>query len=158
MTMNADALPKNNAALRGVQIQSPAAPPAPIPTNPNADPRFLDPLVLEYIDGRNWKVVTEFDYHTDIGSLGIVHVPAGFLTDFASVPRVLWRVLPPTGKYGKAAVVHDYLYRTRGIATKAQADSIFLEAMTALGVDAVTRHIMYEGVHIFGGHSYKGGL
>lgn len=122
------------------------------------DPRFLDPLILEYQDGRNWELVNEFDYHTDVGSLGVVHVPALFYTDFASVPRFLWRVLPPTGRYGKAAVVHDYLYRTRGVATKAEADHVFLEAMTALGVGWWTRTCMYWGVRVFGGSSYRGGL
>lgn len=133
-------------------------PAAPVPASPAADPRFLDALVLEYLDGKNWKVVEEFDYHTNIEPLYVIRVPAGFITDFASVPRLLWRVLPPTGAYGKAAVIHDYLYRTPGIATKAEADNVFLEAMEALGVGWWTRYVMYEGVRAFGGSSYKGGL
>lgn len=131
---------------------------APIPTNPRADPRFLDPLVTEYLDGKNFRIVHEFDYHTDVGKLNVVRIPAGFITDFASIPQIFWNILPPTGKYGKAAVVHDYLYRTWGIATKAEADWVLLEAMKALGVGWLTRTIIYSGVHFGGGLSYKGGL
>lgn len=39
---------------------------------------------------------------------GVV-VPAGFVTDGASVPRPLWPLFPPTGRYFAAAVVHDWL-------------------------------------------------
>ena len=39
-----------------------------------------------------------------------VSVPAGFVTDFASIPRGLWTALPRDGDYVWAAVVHDYLY------------------------------------------------
>ena len=68
---------------------------------------FLGALVLEYIDGRDWKVAAPFTYFTREGHGIDVH--AGFVTDFASVPRFFWRVLPPTGPYGKAAVIHDRL-------------------------------------------------
>jgi len=40
-------------------------------------------------------------------------VPAGYRTDFASIPRPipwpLWPLLPPVGRSGKAAVIHDWL-------------------------------------------------
>lgn len=143
---------------QGEVIVAPRPVDAPTPENPMADPRFLDPLILEYVDGHTWKVIREFDYHTDVRMVWVVKVPVGFFTDFASVPKLLWNLMPPTGRYGKAAVVHDYLYRTVGIATKNEADEIFLEAMKALGVSAVLRYAMYYGVRFFGGSSYKGGL
>lgn len=130
---------------------------APPPQGVN-DPRFLDPLELEYIDGKNYRVTQAFDYHTDVYPLVAVQVPKNFLTDFASVPRLMWNILPPTGMYGKAAVIHDYLYRTKGVATRAEADAVFLEAMTALGVTRATRETMYWAVRMFGRSSYKGGM
>ena len=42
-----------------------------------------------------------------------VNVPVGFVTDFASIPRIFWSVLPPDGKYTHPAIVHDYLYWTQ---------------------------------------------
>ena len=148
------------------------APPlnAPEPTKPTqADPRFLDPLIIQELDGRdagrNFKVINGFNYHTDVWAIwmtgyprNVIHIPDGFLTDFASVPQLFWNILPPNGMYGKAAVVHDFLYRTPHIATKAEADSVFLEAMQALGVGYIVRHLMYLAVHHFGYFAYKGGL
>lgn len=123
-------------------------------------PGFLSPLTLEYIDGHTWRVTQEFSYH--VGAFDgpdFVRIPAGELTDFASVPRVLWPLLPPTGSYGKAAVVHDYLYRTRRVDSiggsryinRSKADRIFREAMEVLHVSRMTRWMMYLGVRT-GGH------
>ena len=40
-----------------------------------------------------------------------VRIPAGFLTDFHSVPPWLWSLWPPfNAKTNLAALVHDYLY------------------------------------------------
>lgn len=118
-------------------------------------PSFTTPLDLEYLDGRTYRLLTAFQYDA---SGFTVTVPAGFITDFASIPRPLWVLFPPTGRYGKAAVVHDYLYRTPGLVSKAIADATFLEAMGVLGVPWLTRHLLYRSVSLFGGSSYKGGL
>lgn len=120
-------------------------------------PSFRDPLDLRASDdGLNYTLLAAFDYDTSLGLT--IHVPAGFVTDFASVPRALWPLLPPNGRYGKAAVIHDYLYRTYGAGSKIVADAIFYEAMKALGVNPIVRGVMYLAVHFFGGKSYKGGL
>lgn len=126
--------------------------------------KFLDPLELEYLDGRKWLLKSQFDYHlgTPDGT-EVVSVPEGFVTDFASIPRVLWNVLPPTGGYGKAAVVHDWLYQQRGVqcalpngqtvvryVDRAEADATLLEAMVVLGVGRVTRQLIYRGVRVGG--------
>ncbi|MDL2275150.1 DUF1353 domain-containing protein [Desulfosarcina sp. OttesenSCG-928-G10] len=84
----------------------------------------------------------------------IIVVPAGTETDFASVPRALWRILPPWGKYSPAAVVHDYLYDS-GIMTRAEADQVFLDLMKALGVPYLTRYAMYWGVRAGGWVSWN---
>ena len=117
---------------------------------------FLSPLIVEHLDGRNWRVVEDFTYVVGSRKLGVwkVEIPAGFETDFASVPRALWWLFPPAGKWGKSAVVHDRLYRT-GWASRAVADAIFLEAMHVLGVGRCKRLVMYFAVRLCGGPSYK---
>ena len=84
-------------------------------------------------------------------------VPAGFLTDGASVPRMFWSVCPPMSNYTNAAVLHDYLYhkalngnlRPCGY-TREEADDLFLAAMEFLGVARWRRKIMYRAVRWFG--------
>jgi hypothetical protein len=128
--------------------------------------QFLTPLELEYIDGEKWKITAPFDYHLGApDGLETVKIPPGFVTDFASVPRILWNILPPTGLYGKAAVVHDWLYQHRTlvklqtakaipiivqIVDRGEADSILLEGMEVLGVSWFTRHTIYAGVRVGG--------
>ena len=98
----------------------------------------------------------EFEYHVgDKESKEIILVPKGFITNFASVPRFFWSIIPPWGKYGKAAVIHDYLYYTKKY-TRKRADEIFLEGMEVLGVSLWKRQVMYWAVRIFA-KSYYGG-
>jgi hypothetical protein len=69
--------------------------------------------VSPFADGENWFLVEDLDYEVrDTGK--IVTVPAGFVTDFASIPRPFWSILPTWGKYGPPAVVHDFLYWDQG--------------------------------------------
>ncbi len=126
--------------------------------------RFLEPLDVRSVDGRTWRVLHGFAYRTDVdrgyGALAswVITIPVDFETDFASVPRLLQVLFPPTGTYGKAAVLHDYLYRTPGVASRDEADLVFKEAMKALGTGWFTRQCLYHGVRLFGGRSYRGGL
>jgi hypothetical protein len=115
---------------------------------------FLTPLVVEFIDGRNWKVSEEFDYESFIEGI-IIHIPVGFITDFASIPQIFWSLLPPTGLYGKAAVVHDFLYQSAGLVSKAIADRVLLEAMRVLGVNETTCEIIYNGVVLGGENTWN---
>lgn len=79
----------------------------------------------------------------------VIIVPAGFVTDFASTPRALWSVLPPTGRYQLAAVVHDFLYWDQSC-TREQADAIFRVAMSESNVKPVERDLMWRAVRNFG--------
>jgi hypothetical protein len=111
---------------------------------------FTSPLIVSPMpDGRYWQLVEEFDYA--VGSKESndkIHVPKGFVTDFASVPRPFWWLFPPWGKYGKAAVVHDYLYQYQ-LRTRREADDIFLEGMLVLGVEQWQARLMYRSVRCF---------
>lgn len=117
----------------------------------------MDRLVLEYLDGRRWRVIEAFEYVPLKDS--VVLVPAGFLTDFASIPRVFWRVIgPPTGfgsPYGKAAVLHDFLYQCPGRRTRKDCDDVFLDAMEMSGVGRVRRTVIYLAVRAGGGAAWR---
>jgi hypothetical protein len=58
-------------------------------------------------DGKHFTLLQPIVYETEFG---VITIPAGFVTDFASIPRFLWSIYPPTGRYQEAAVVHDWLY------------------------------------------------
>lgn len=117
---------------------------------------FETELEVEFIDGKNWlltKPLAYLDLDKEERPVSVV-VPEGFVTDFASIPRPLWSLYPPTGLYAPAAVVHDYLYRTKET-SRGTADSIFLHAMTDLGVRRTARWTIYLAVRAFGWIAYK---
>jgi hypothetical protein len=113
---------------------------------------FTAPLTVTKIGERKWRVEREFSYHIGSeGSLEVVTVPNGFETDFASVPRGLWNIIPPDGEYTQAAVLHDFLCVTKPFPQK-RIDYIFYEAMVVLGVPLWKRKLMYWAVrfwHLF---------
>ena len=110
---------------------------------------FTEPLTVTK-HGRWWVTAKQFTYYVgeDKNSVTIT-VPRGFHTDFASVPRVFWIILPPDGKYTQAAVLHDYLYSEQ-ICERKTADRIFINAMKVLGVPLWKRRVMYRAVRMFG--------
>ncbi|MBA7657304.1 hypothetical protein ES703_65241 [subsurface metagenome] len=117
---------------------------------------FTTPLIVSPLpDGRKWRLIAQFGY--DVGKKGSgdrITVPVGFITDFASSPFIVWSFIPKWGKYGKAAIVHDYLYQTKQ-RTRKEADDIFREAMGVLGVASWRISLMYWGVRSFGWLAWK---
>ncbi len=118
--------------------------------------RFTDSLIVSPLsDGRTWIILRPFGY--DIGRAGsgdTVEVKIGFMTDFASIPRLFWIVLPRWGKYGNAAVVHDWLYwkQTR---SRKESDRIMLEGMKVLRVPKWQKYPIYIAVRAFGCLAWK---
>lgn len=120
-------------------------------------PKFTYPLVvLPLPGGKKWRLVKSFsyyvgkqDYLTNYGI--IIEVPAGFVCDGASIPKVFWSIIgsPMTGKYVQAAILHDFLYYIQTF-SREHSDKIFLNAMKILGVSRLKRKIIYWAVRIGG--------
>ena len=115
-------------------------------------PKFEGALILEDVDGHEWIVHDPIKYFCSDGDT--VTIPFGFRTDLASIPRLFWRLFKPTGRYDKAAVIHDKLYRTHWTDTKEitreYADWTFLEAMQVCGCWWITRNAMWTAVRVGG--------
>lgn len=76
-------------------------------------------------------------------------VPAGYDTDFASVPRITAWLIPRTGDYSPAAVAHDWLITNAlrdGLIDSRSVDRAFREIMRSLGVPGPRRWLMWAGV------------
>ena len=109
---------------------------------------FPKPLKLKAVGNGIFEFTAEFVYDNEPVR---VCVPVGFKTDGASIPKVVWSLVgsPWTGKYTKAAMVHDYLYRIR-IYSRKRSDLIFYQAMKILGVPLWKRWAMHKAVRMFG--------
>lgn len=98
------------------------------------------------VDAIRWELIEPWQADTPAGT---VHIPVGYVTDFASVPRVTAWLIPRTGDYSPAAIVHDYLITDilpAGHITSAEVDRVFREVMRELGVPGPRRWLMWAGV------------
>lgn len=102
------------------------------------------PLVRQFADGRQWQLWEPLTFEFRQAKT-LIEVPAGFVTDFASIPQSLWHLLPPQGRYSSSAVLHDYLYWVQPC-SKDEADLAFLYAMEEQQVPLATRMAVYAGV------------
>lgn len=111
-----------------------------------------DDLVVENVGNRKWKVIAPLTYLFSVDGIDqAITVPAGYVTDFASVPRLFWIMFPPDGKYTKAAVIHDYLCDNpkKFTHTRKQTDYVFLTAMLESGVSRFKSFILFSAVRFY---------
>ena len=108
------------------------------------------------IDDKYWEVLEDYYYET---SIGIIKVPKGFRTDYASVPKIFRNIINCSGKHGRAAVIHDWLYSSKCALniTREKADKIFLEIMEEWEVGVIKRNFMYRMVRLFGASHFRKG-
>lgn len=109
-------------------------------------------LVVTEAGERSWTLVQDLVYE---GSRDTFTVPAGFRTDFASVPRVFWTTFPPYGRYTKAAVLHDFLYSHAANVTRKDADGLFRRVTLEDGTRRWRANLMYRAVRWFGKRNWK---
>lgn len=100
-----------------------------------------------------WTLLQPYSRET---SLGTITVPAGFRTDLASVPWQVWRRYPKFGRWTPAAIVHDFLYRTRPTGVRRwQADAAFRDLLRRDGVRYGDVAMMHAAVREFGGRAWN---
>ncbi len=104
-------------------------------------------LRLEHIPAQKWWQPTMWRLLQDV-TFDICEVPAGFTFDGASIPRVLWWLFSPSGRYMKAALLHDYLIETQTV-SRAQSAQMFYKEMEKLGVILWRRAAIYWGVCLY---------
>lgn len=129
--------------------------------------KFLTPLRGEKISERSWKLTEPLVYQSN--TVGLIIVDAGFVTNFASVPRLPFMYWFFGGIGDEAATLHDWLYRkdhTQSNGHERTIDrptadrvlqGVIVECMTRDGDShikaAITAAAMWAGVRIGGaGH------
>jgi hypothetical protein len=139
-----------------------------------ANSRFDGKLYLVLLERRDapsirsgrslWALQKALVYHAGPDRSERITVPAGFVTDLASIPRPVWSFYPPDGPWVKGAVVHDFLYYTQGSGewhghkgverprpySRTEADQIFWEAMADRGIGVWARFVIWAAVRLGG--------
>lgn len=106
---------------------------------------FESDLIARQVGDNDWQLHAPLKYQ---GNRDEFEVPSGEETDFASIPGPIQWLLPKSGRYTKAAVLHDYLCKNGpklGVNRK-DADGLFRRCMRELEVPFLRRWTMWGGV------------
>jgi len=139
-----------------------------------SDFQYLTPLRLcrdatsvKLRDGEDADYVVSDDYCIRFrldGEAREITVPAGMLTDLASVPRLARWLVDRVGPHLEAAIVHDFLYiawqdvvggRNAREEDRRFADELMRVAMEGANVGAAMRSVIYRAVRHFGRTAYN---
>jgi hypothetical protein len=104
------------------------------------------PIYLTQIDDIHWALSRDISFRYKNKTLV---VPAGFVTDLATIPKPLTAFYHRYGSHTKACIIHDFLYVNEY--PKKFADNVFKSVLKASGVENPTRFLFVWGVRLFGG-------
>lgn len=98
--------------------------------------------------GVKWYALKE-DYFFTCANKEFV-IPAGFVTNLASIPKNLQFMFKPNNKkYLMASVCHDFLYELNNI-SRLECDKCYFSLMESNGANLITRLLFFIGVRLFG--------
>lgn len=119
---------------------------------------------IRMIQDDEYELLRDFGYVDEVQ--GLILVPKGFKTNFASIEGLrvaLFPIYAALANYGdRAATIHDYLYSGYPIVkadgseffpTRKEADDVFYRALRAEGIARWRAWMFWSGVRI-GGEKY----
>ncbi len=116
---------------------------------------------MDSTDPKGRLYVLKEDFHFTVSELfdWTITVPAGFKTDFATLPPLTQFIVTRMGflhVVTLAAIIHDYLYAVHGV-SRAVADGIFREILGRYGFPGIGAKTLELVVRMFGRRPYKTG-
>ncbi len=141
-----------------VALAGPAHAPAPPPPPP---PGPLSHHELEIILARDERIghrrvafLARDWLFCDENTGAVIRVPAGYETDFASIPRQLWWLINPFGDQAEGSIVHDWLYAVGERGKFDFANKVFRSGLLDEHVPLWKADLMYAAVSGFGHKPY----
>lgn len=115
--------------------------------------QFLDALNVTEVSDSVFAICDHpFRYQSDLA--GLLTVPVGFYTDFASVPRLGLIYAMLGDRAHEPAVIHDWLYYS-AVTTREISDRVLMEAMVVMDLPFWQRYPIYWGVRVGGWHAWN---
>lgn len=93
--------------------------------------------------------------HRFVNGMYRMTIPAGFRCDLASVPWCFLWLVGPNGKHQRAALFHDYGYRTKPVAHRSTIDEAFRSIMLYDGVSPWRARVIWGVVRLFGWYAWR---
>lgn len=106
-------------------------------------------------NGRRCIILTKS--FSAITTLGVIKVPAGFVSDGASIPKAAWSIIgSPMDEFLEEAVIHDMLYSPlNDDYTRDEADFILKELMWNCDVAKWKIFAFHVALRLFGRCNFK---
>lgn len=119
---------------------------------------------------RKWELTDNYFYTLPDGTR--IVIPAGFVHDGASIPKILWGILSPTGLLLIAALIHDFSYRygylwvvdektgdvkkwVCGTGSHTDYDDLFLKINLEVNGMVLVDHLAAFMLAVFGGIAWR---
>ena len=109
-------------------------------------------LTHTIINRRHIWILLE-DYHKAHNGIEWV-IPAGFMTDLASIPGLFWSIVSPQ-EIAHGALLHDYLYSTKAIPRKEADMALYQIIREENEVGPIRARLVYWAVRLGGGSHYN---
>jgi len=119
---------------------------------------ILRPFSLVGCDEVLFSVHKPVDYTVTIDHWSEdITVPAGFITDGASIPTLLRWVIPQSQPTWAPALLHDYFYGSKGWnkISRKTCDKLFGIALAKQNIPFYRLAAMYRSVALFGGYAWR---
>lgn len=114
---------------------------------------LIQKWTLEKIEWtRKWKVASPYVWEIRNWQVYDIVVPNGFITDFGSIPRLLWILFNPTWYH--SYILHDYLYEEWIINRKLSDLSLQIWLLSE-GASQYEAYLVYPAVRVFWFRNYK---
>jgi hypothetical protein len=104
---------------------------------------------------QQYELLAPLVYESDL--VGLIEAPAGLVTDFASIPRVVWTIIDPEDPVILfPSVIHDFMYSVGShLFARHQADSVLREAMGICGALGWQQAAVFRAVRLFGAANWR---
>jgi len=97
-------------------------------------------IIITPMENHRYRTVTDITYKD-------IRVPAGYETDGASIPRILWWFIPPNeSTIMPAVIVHDYMCH---IKQYHKGDRYFKEILNLLNISKFKIWYLVTGVTLY---------
>ena len=119
------------------------------------------PLDMRHHDRNTFELLAPLGFAVVVDELSIsehIVVPAGFVTDGASIPWIARIFIPKWHRnVAKASVLHDWLYSKHSDRDlqRHHADQIYKQALIDAGCKTWRVHCIYAAVRLFGASSWQ---
>jgi len=124
---------------------------------------------IHYLNERLAVLVEEYCFSFEYKGVVICQtIPAGFIFDGATIPRIFWTItgLTPFGAHNAVTLIHDFLYSKEGVVentmlrqpliiTRVFVDKLFKQHLRMYGFNEFQLQTIYAGTRLGGYYFWR---